>query len=108
MDSTKNDREAVAPSVCTSFSLVDPATGKRRVVREMTDQEIARHLRDLGAQVTLRMNRVMREIVSHVQDPSKLSPAINELEQCRGASGMVMVLEYEQNRRANVGALVAV
>jgi hypothetical protein len=106
MCSTKSDRGGVAPSTLTAFSLVDPASGKRITVREMTDEELTRHSRNIAAQIGDRMNRAMQALAQQVQDPSKLSPVLALLEQCRMATGMSMVLEYEQNRRANVGALV--
>jgi antitoxin component of RelBE/YafQ-DinJ toxin-antitoxin module len=102
----KNDRGVVAPSTLTAFSLVDPATGKRITVREMTDEEIIRHSRNVAAQIGDRMNRAMRALAQQVPDQSQLPPVLALLEQCRMATGMSMVLEYEQNRRANVGALV--
>ncbi len=64
------------------FSILDPATGKHRAVREMTDPEIARHLLQAS-----------QEGAAHNND---MTAAINRV---LAVAQMAAVLSYEQNRR---------
>lgn len=91
-----------------AFSVVDPATGKRRTVREMTDAELMRYHSEFSNRAKNQIQQtlsLLSTVVRDINDP-KLNGVVNMLEQTRQASGFVMVMEYEQNRRQNTLALV--
>lgn len=98
----------LAPDSRSAFSLVDPATGKRRAVREMTDAELERHLDGVTERVVSTMNVAMgqfAQVLAQPPDP-RAGQCLSTMEEARQATGFLMVLQYELNRRANVGALV--
>jgi hypothetical protein len=64
------------------FSILDGATGKRRCVRDMTDEEIARHI-----------YRASQELEQHQQSMARSTTNTLSL------SAMLAVLQFEEHRR---------
>jgi hypothetical protein len=73
-----------APDVTWAFSLPDPATGKMRQVRKMTDQEIERWIPNVAAEAQQHLGNVLADIEKYVR--------------CKSFE---CILQYERNRRIN-------
>jgi hypothetical protein len=97
---------AQAPDIRTAFSLVDPATGKRHAIREMNDQQIVRVLAMIRAQSGQQMQSAIETLAKENRTDQDVAAAFVKYEQAHQAQGFAMVLEYEQNRRANASGLV--
>lgn len=74
-----------------SFSMIDPATGKRVSVRTMSDQELTRHVQAASQESVMHQNTVLQAI-----------------ERLVTIKIFCEVMQYELERRRNVLAIANV
>jgi hypothetical protein len=95
--STKSQDQA------TQFCLVDGATGDRLLIREMTDAQLA----SFGAGVNHVSKTKLKAVLTRLQlvlNPLDANMCITMFEQALTNAALLLVLQYEQNRRANAAA----
>jgi hypothetical protein len=108
MERTKELNGAAVPIDQTDqsgrFYLVDPATGARLLVREMTDAQLASFLAGTKHFSEVKMKAVVTRLtlVAPALDANML---ITMFEQAATHLALATVLDFEQNRRANAPAV---
>lgn len=91
------------PDPKNAFYLVDAANGEKCLVREMDDAKLA----GFRAGVAHVSKEKMKSVLVRLQlllSPLDANMCIAMFEQALVQAALLMVLEYEQNRRANVAA----
>jgi hypothetical protein len=79
--------EAIEPDAAQAkYVFRDPATGKRRAIRDMTDAELARHV----AAATNELNSLQQNLMNTVANATAQVSAVN---------GFIAILQYESDRR---------
>jgi hypothetical protein len=89
--------------VKTQFCLIDPNTGDRILIREMTDAQLA----SFGAGVNHVSKSKLQAVLTRLQlvlNPLDSNMCITMFEQALTNAALLLVLQYEQNRRANAAA----
>jgi hypothetical protein len=95
--STKSQDQA------TQFCVVDATTGDRLLIREMTDAQLA----SFGAGVNHVSKTKLQAVLTRLQlvlNPLDAHMCIGMFEQALTNAALLLVLQYEQNRRANATA----
>jgi len=90
MEKTKFDHvNGTAEPAAARFTMVDPATGKARAIKDMTDAELARHLHN----ATQEMQAIQQQHFQATQNLVSLNALLG-------------LLNYEQDRRRTALAIV--
>jgi hypothetical protein len=90
----------------TAFNLVDPATKQRYLVREMSHAQLASFRAGVAEVSHAKMKATITRLSLIVPNPLDASLIITLFEQAVINAALLLVLEYEQNRRANLTELV--
>jgi hypothetical protein len=105
MEATKESGNgAAAPGTVRDFYLVDPATKQKHFVREMTAAQLA-SFRAGVAHMSMEKTKAVITRLQFIADPLNANMLINMFETAMTTAALLMVIEYEQNRRINGGAL---
>lgn len=93
----------MAPDPKTAFYLIDPATKQKHLVRDMT----AAQLEAFRAGVSHMSQGKMKSVLARLQlllNPLECNLCLQLFEQAVTTAALLMVLEFEQNRRLNLPA----
>ena len=90
----------------TAFHLVDPATGEKKTIREMTDVDLSTYRAGFAENGSRKLKAVITRLQLVVGNPLDANMLIEMIESAMIDSALLSVIKYEQNRRANVAAAV--
>lgn len=94
---------ALAMDSKTQFCLIDPNTGDRILIREMSDAQLA----SFGAGVNHVSKTKLQAVLTRLQlvlNPLDANMCITMFEHALTNAALLLVLQYEKNRRENTAA----
>lgn len=108
MERSRDLNGKIGPStqdIKTAFHLVDPATGEKKTIREMSDADLAAYRAGFAEVGGSKLKAVVTRLQLIVRNPLDANMLVEMIESAMIDSALLSVIKYEQNRRANVAEI---